>query len=304
MELNQIRYFVVLARELHFTRAAELCNVTQPSLTKSIQKLEDELGGPLFVRDRARTQLTELGRAMVPSLSRAFEAATEARQQADTFRRRVSSPLRVGLELSIPASVLAPVLGELQLHCPDLELSVFQTTHREISERMLAGEMDVGLLLDGCDITERLHRWTLFSEGYVVVYPPDHRLQNAPSVRIESLAQEALLMLENADCPIRQLVNATLARNGVKPRRHIYLSSQEQILDMVAASIGVAVTGERMASSNHVAHMPILLNTPSRSVLLTTAAGRALGPTPGLFVKMMRARSWALPDPVGRSRAA
>ncbi len=304
MELNQIRYFVTLAQELHFTRAAERCNVTQPSLTKAIQKLEEELGGVLFVRDRARTQLTELGRAMVPSLSRALDAAIEARQQADAFRRRATSPLRVGLELSIPASVLTPVLGELQRHCTDLELSVSQTTHRDISERMLSGELDVGLLLDSEDLTERLHRWPLFSEGFVVLYPPDHRQQNAQTVMIESLAQEALLLLENAECPIRQLVCATLAQHGVKPRRQIYLSSQEQILDMVAASIGVAVAGERMASSSHVSHLPIMLSTASRRILLATAAGRALGPTPGLFVKLMRARSWTLSDPLGRRCAA
>ena len=68
MDLVQIRYFLALAETLNFTRAAERCNVTQPALTRSIQRLEDELGGPLLLRERNLTQLTELGRAMLPLL--------------------------------------------------------------------------------------------------------------------------------------------------------------------------------------------------------------------------------------------
>lgn len=95
MEFNQIRYFVVLARELHFTRAAEACHVSQPALTKAIQKLEEEFGGALFLRERCHTQLTELGRTM------------------------------------------------------------------------LAGELDIALLVEGPDLHERLHHWQMFAEHYV-----------------------------------------------------------------------------------------------------------------------------------------
>jgi len=99
MEMNQIRYFLAVAKELHFTRAAAACNVSQPALTKAIQKLEEELGGPLFFRERATTQLTELGRLTLPPLERAWRAAREAKEQAETFQRRASSPLRIGVEL-------------------------------------------------------------------------------------------------------------------------------------------------------------------------------------------------------------
>src|ERR1700757_4487915 len=84
MELNQIRYFLTLARTLHFTKAAETCNVSQPALTKAIQKLEQELGGPLFLRERNHTQLTELGRLMLQPLERAYAATLEAKSQAET----------------------------------------------------------------------------------------------------------------------------------------------------------------------------------------------------------------------------
>ena len=86
----------MLAQTLHFTRAAEACNVSQPALTRAIQKLEQEFGGPLFHRERSHTQLTELGQLVLPSLERTLTASREARTQADSFRRRETSPLASG----------------------------------------------------------------------------------------------------------------------------------------------------------------------------------------------------------------
>ncbi len=87
MEMHQVRYFLAVARALNFTRAAEECNVTQPSLTRAIQKLEDELGGLLFRRERSLTHLTDLGRAVQPHLQRTYEAAEAAKALAGHVKR-------------------------------------------------------------------------------------------------------------------------------------------------------------------------------------------------------------------------
>src|SRR5262249_56611901 len=95
MELHQVRYTVALYKNLNFTRAAEACHVTQPALTRAIQKLEDELGGPLFERERNLTQLTELGRLMRPLLEQTLAAAEAAKAQATQFRKREPGSLRI-----------------------------------------------------------------------------------------------------------------------------------------------------------------------------------------------------------------
>ena len=82
MEMHQVRYFLAVARVLNFTRAADECNVTQPSLTRAIKQLEAELGGDLFRRERPAAQLTELGQRMHPLLKQCYEAATGARELA------------------------------------------------------------------------------------------------------------------------------------------------------------------------------------------------------------------------------
>ena len=88
MELHQVRYFLAVANTLNFTRAAEMCNVTQPALTKGVQKLEHELGGALLYRERQLTHLTELGKAVLPMLERALASTRLFNVERGSFRKR------------------------------------------------------------------------------------------------------------------------------------------------------------------------------------------------------------------------
>lgn len=87
MEMHQVRYFLAVARELNFTRAAEECNVAQPSLTRAIRQLEGELGGDLFRRERPQAQLTELGQRMLPHLRQCYDSAMNARSLAAAIKK-------------------------------------------------------------------------------------------------------------------------------------------------------------------------------------------------------------------------
>src|SRR5712691_1433093 len=128
MEFYQVKYFLTLAGTLNFTRAAEACNVTQPALTRAIQKLEEELGGLLFRRERNLTHLTELGQVMLPLLEQATAAAHAAKEQARAFKRRDSAPLRLLLDHSIPAALLTPLLSELSRRVTGFELTMRQSS--------------------------------------------------------------------------------------------------------------------------------------------------------------------------------
>src|SRR6201986_2834889 len=113
MELHQIRYFLDLASSLNFTRAAEQWNVTQPALTKALQKLEHELGGDLIHRERRLTQLTDLGKLVLPMLQRTVDAADTARKQARQFRSEAVAPIYIGLPPSISAFLMVEPLSRL-----------------------------------------------------------------------------------------------------------------------------------------------------------------------------------------------
>ncbi len=295
MEMNQIRYFLSVARHLHFTRAAAACNVSQPALTKAIQKLEEELGGLLFFRERATTQLTELGRLTLPSLERAWMAAQEAKEQAERFQSRGSSPLRIGIELSIPTLLVRPALAVISRHCSDVDLSMRQDGQADICAAMLAGELDVALLVETEALNERLHRWLLFGESYVIAFPDDHPFARFDQVDVHQLEAECLLLSHRADCPARRALHALMKQNNVQARREHLVGNQEQLMELILASFGVCVAGEQMPLPASVASRPLTPDPGARRIMLVVAAGRPLGPTPGLFVKQMRSRAWPQP---------
>src|SRR5213079_3636639 len=99
MEMHQVRYFLAVTRTLNFTRAADECNVTQPSLTRAIRQLEAELGGDLFRRERPHAQLTELGERMLPLLKQCYDSALGARALASSLKTGEVGALRVALSL-------------------------------------------------------------------------------------------------------------------------------------------------------------------------------------------------------------
>lgn len=292
MELGQIRYFTTLARLLNFTRAAEACNVTQPALTRAIQRLEDELGGRLIHRERSLTQLTELGRAMLPLLERAQEAAQTARAQAAAFRERRTSPLRLGIDASLPSELLTPVLAELSRNA-ELDLTMQQSESGVLAERVLAGEIEAAVLVESA-LPERLHRWPLFEERHVVLCTPGHAFAALETVPVAALAEERVLLRAAADT-LRGAFAAMCEAAGFEPRPRSAGDSEAQLQEMVKLGLGVTLAGERAPVSPPLLARPLAAPAQVRRIVLAAAAGRAHGPTLSLFLTLMRARAWSAP---------
>src|SRR3954451_4233330 len=110
MEMQQVRYFLALAKTLNFTRAAEASNVSQPALTRAIQQLEHELGGPLFHRERQNTHLSELGRIMLPYLEQIHSQTEAPKAQAKSLKKLDNVTLKIGVMCTIgPAMISDPI---------------------------------------------------------------------------------------------------------------------------------------------------------------------------------------------------
>src|SRR4029077_8836394 len=134
MEMHQVRYFVAVSRTLNFTRAADACNVTQPSLTRAIKQLEAELGGDLFRRERPAAQLTELGQRMHPLLKQCYDAATGARQLASSFKSGEVGALRIAIADAVALSLLIPPLEQLKRAFSNLEFKLLRGSSRQVGE--------------------------------------------------------------------------------------------------------------------------------------------------------------------------
>jgi DNA-binding transcriptional LysR family regulator len=292
MELYQARYFLTLAQTLNFTRAAEACNVTQPALTRAIQRLEEEFGGPLLHRERNLTQLTELGRQLLPLIEQTYRAAEAAKAAAASFRRRDAAPLRIGLAPSIAAALIAPVLAALGQRLDGLALSLAQDEPDALVEALLENGLDAALLVRPEKLHERLDRWPLGSERYVLLCPPGHPVAALDAVPVATLAGEPLLARAAAGCDFRAALLRLCGAAGIEPRIVHHAASDEQIHALVAAGLGLALSGERQPLPSGLAARPLADPLARRQLLLVAVGGRPHGPALSGFVKLMRSRDW------------
>jgi|SRR6476661_5148276 len=166
MEMHQVRYFLATVSELNFTKAADRCNVTQPSLTRAIKQLEDELGGDLFRRERPQAQLTELGQRMYPLLKQCYESALGARSLASAIKSGEVGTLRLGVSRTINPELLTPCLLELKRLFQRLELKLLRGTAGEIVQLLKKGEAELAVAADIDEEWDRLDRWPLFTERF------------------------------------------------------------------------------------------------------------------------------------------
>ena len=156
MEMHQVRYFLAVAQELNFSRAAEKCNVSQPSLSRAIQQLEGELGGPLFHRERHLTHLTELGEMVRPHLETVYEAAIKAKRLSQDLSQLKRVPLKLGIMCTISPDEIVDLIAALKMRHEGLELRLCDANAKELRERLLAGDLEAVIYaLPGEELDER-----------------------------------------------------------------------------------------------------------------------------------------------------
>ncbi len=287
MELNQVRYFIALCRALNFTRAAEACNVTQPALTRAIQRLEDELGGPLLYRERNLTQLTELGRAMRPHLEAMLEAADAARQAARARAGMEAVSIRIGLGPAIAAAHVAPAVRALVRLYPEIAVHFEEAGTAALAEAMLSDALDCALLPDGPALPERLNRWKVAEEGCMVVLPADHALAGRGELTADDLAGETLLFGERCGGFAHRLRAGCEGRFAERPCG----GSWVQMLDLVRVGLGLALLPEGLALGGGLVGRKLVEPPLDRTILLAMVAGRPRSAAVANLVKLCRARA-------------
>lgn len=287
MDLTQIRYFLAVARELNFTRAAEASNVTQPALTRAVQRLEEELGGPLLLRERALTQLTALGRAMLPLLQQTLDAADAVRAGAAALTRRdAPAPLRLGLERGLPVRMLAPLLGQVIEHVAQAAITLSEEAPEALTEALLQGRLDVALLPEPHPLPDRLSRWPLWTQRLCVLLPEGHALALRDSLTSMELMGEPLLP------PSSLAAAAAMAANGLAAPEggHSAGAAPTGQEVLVALGLGLALVPEGVTTGPGCVARP--LEASATPVVLAVPAGRPMNPAVSAFVKLARARRW------------
>lgn len=197
MDLRQLRYFVAVAEELHFSRAAARLNLAQSALSSQVRQLEREVGGPLLTRSTRRVQLTPAGEALLRDASEILAAADGALDRARALARGEAGSLTIGSMGPAGGGLLAPLLARLSSRHPGLRVEVRALDFSDIVESVRDRHVDVAFLYLPLDEPE-LELIPLISEPRVVVLPRNHRLARRRRLRPRDLRDETFIMQPQA----------------------------------------------------------------------------------------------------------
>jgi DNA-binding transcriptional LysR family regulator len=293
---------LALARSLNFTRAAEQCNVTQPALTKAVQKLELELGGVLIHRERQLTQLTDLGKLVLPMLQRTYAAAESVRTSAEEFQRKEIAPLKIAIGPCVSAAIIGSPLAEIARLMPGLQVELIEAEMRDVVEMLLSG--DVNAAIAGDELSElpaRIDHWRLFRERFLVLMPGESRHAELAAMPADVL-QEAV-WIERTGCEGARRAWRDLFPAGIEPRIAHRGRRLAHLQYLVSAGLGLMLWPE------HAPHVPSLVTRPivgdplARDIRLLVVAGRRYSPALEALVKIARVHDWRSGFPVQTAAA-
>lgn len=291
MEMHQVRYFLAVARLLNFTRAAEECHVAQPSLTRAIKQLEDELGSPLFRRERNFTHLTEFGQRMRPLLQQCFDSALAAKSLATSLKTGVLAPLAIGISQALNLGVLVPHLLELMHAFKGLELRFVRASPSILAEQLKMGEVELVISGPLGEEWERLESWKLFQEPYCLVVGKGHRLAASTKAGCDDLAQERFL--SRTYCENLPELTAFLKAAGLNVDVSHKVVSDPDLLELVGAGFGYALPPRSSIHGNASLHaLEIDALDITRTVSVFAAAGRQRSAPANALIKALRAADW------------
>ena len=292
MERREMRYFLAVSDALNFTRAAEACGVSQSTLTRGIQKLEAALGAPLFVRERAQTHLTTLGRLVQPQIAEVVARSTSLRRQATLHRRLEASELRLGVMCSIGPDRFSGFLRAFRADRPGIDITLIDAHADRLATMLLDGEVEAALMNRPDSGNERLDADALYSERYVVACAPSHPFAARQSIAMRDM--DGQVYLSRINCEHRDVLGDQLVAAGATLVHACRSEREDWIQGLVAAGMGVCFLPEYSAVVQGLVLRPVEDSPVARHVCLVTVAGRRRSPGLGCFIESLRRRPIAV----------
>lgn len=292
MEMHQLRYVVAVARSGNFSRAAEQCHVSQPSLSQQILKLENELGERLFDRTKREAKLTTHGEAFLRRAVRILEEVDAARREATEAKNLLHGTLTVGVLPTIAPYLLPSVMVAFTRRFPGVEIVVQEDTTARLIKLALAYEID--LALASLPIGDkRLETLELFAEELLLALPSGHPLTRKRAVQASDLRGERLIVMKEGHC-LGDQVLGFCDRRGVTPQISFRSAQLETIQALVCAEMGMALI-PAMAARNARRRIPEYRSfgapRPQRTIVAVWPKQRPPGRAASEFLNVIAAQA-------------
>lgn len=296
MELRHLRYFVAVAEELHFSRAAERLHIGQPPLSQAIQALEADIGAQLFERSKRWVRLTEAGKLFLADARRILALSEQAADTARRAERGEAGELRMGFTFSIPFSPLfAAVINRYRQQFPAVSLTLHEMATQPQLDAISQRTMDIGFIRppaggEASIATGTFKVTRLLKDRLVLVIPRGHTLATRRKVAIKELAQEDFVLYpQSAGTGIVPQIVGLCRDAGFTPRVVQEAGESSTIIGLVAAGCGISIlpaSFERIQLEG-VCYVPITDAAATTALLLVQRQGER-APLVDAFVKLAR----------------
>ena len=292
MELRHLRYFIAVAEELHFGRAAARLHMAQPPLSQQIKQLEAELGFQLFHRTKRTVRLTAAGERFLAETRLIFQRLEQAIATGRRTSRGELGELAIGFVGSASYSVLPSILQRFRQHCPQVELTLRELTTNVQLEALRENRIDIGLVrppIPAEGQADGLLSQPVLQESFVVALSQDHMLAQAEKIAIADLAAESFLLFPRALAPgLYDQIIALCQQGGFSPNVVQEAVQMQTIVGLVAAQIGIALVPESLQNLRRVGvvYRPLQEATPQAEIALVWREADA-SPTVQQFLQII-----------------
>ena len=278
MELRQLKYFLAVAEELHFGKAARRMNISQPPLSQQIKQLEDELGAKLFERTSRSVSLTPEGDFFMKEAKSVLEKLDRAGETVKAMARGEEGQLAIGFVVIINQTHLPEVIRDFRSRSPNVRLELKEMSTNSQLSGLSNGDLDIGFIRSYGHNLNGFRTKTYLKENYVLALPDHHPLAGKSEIRLSDLTDDSLIMFNREyqpdlfDSIIKKFTDA-----GVKPRMIQETNRRLTAIALVAAGMGVSPVPEstKRLGREGVVYLPIADPLPAIEVIAVWPENRS-----------------------------
>ena len=290
VDIKRARYFLKLSETLNFSDAARALGISQPGLTKAIYQIEEDIGAKLIRREGRNTHLTFVGESMIEHFAKLVNVANTVDAAAKKIVSGDMPLIRIGLMCTIGPEPIAKFLSSFQKDFPDVEIILRTFVPANISEMLLAGDVDVVFIGAPIDRPDRFKQVKLITEKMVVASALDHKFAKMASVTLEEVTNEPYV--DRLNCEFRDTFLHETAKRSFHPRFAIRTENESWAQVMIANGIGVSILPEFSIENSELAITPVSDVELQRTVSLLVCYGREDTKIVRSFLQAMEKYDW------------
>lgn len=257
MDIRHLEYFSEVAKHLSFTKAASTLHVTQPSISKAIKSIEDELGVPLFYRSSKQLELTDAGKAVLINAKNVLAAFRNLTSELHDVMELKKGEIRIGIPPIVGASFFSKLISQFKEQYPSVEITLTEVGTKIIKQGVEEGSLDIGLICNIPVQSDSFEMIKLSTDPLMLIVHHEHPLAAKPSLQVSDLENEAFIIYRR-DFSLYDRILEECNKHGFYPNVVCESSQRDFMVELVEAKLGVALLPSRICQQIHKPEIKVL----------------------------------------------